>query len=368
MTPPNSLIGRIVHLRPFERFVGRAAVFGPIIALLLLLAFFPERYKATASMTPTDSASLGLSGALGQLGAIDNVFGNQAAVEVAVRLAKGVDVRDRVIEDTHLGDRMKGRDRVALQRWLDRHVDVRSIRGGIIVVEMKDRDPVLARDVVASYVRATQQQLTVISRRQTSYKREILRELVNDASTEFADAQAKFDAYRLRNGFADPRKSIEAIGDRIPMLEADIKGRQIALSAARQIYTDDNLTVKQQKAELAAVESQLATAKATAGQNPDTLGRLVTNSNQLYLLERELGISRALYDSYLRFLQGTAVEDLAATINVRVLEDAHIDTARQYYLPALVGALGFLLMWLAIEFYRLRPPIGERLEFRESHD
>lgn len=368
MTPPISLIGRLARLRLFERSVWRTGVFGTITVFLLLLGCFPERYKATSSFAPSDSASMGLGGAFAGLGAIANVFGNQAAIEVAQRVAKSVAVRDRVIADTNLGNRLPGRDRVALHRWLDRRVDIRSLRGGIIVVEMEDRDPVLARGIVASYIRATRQELTVIGRRQTNSKRELLRQLVSDAFTEFSQAQTRYDAFRLRNGYAEPRQSITAIGDRIPMLEAGIKGRQLALSAARQFYTDDNLTVKQQLAELSALESQLAAAKATADQGPDSLGKIVDNSNQLFYLERELGISRALYDSYMRYLQGTATEDITAATNIRVLEEAYIETDRQYYLPALVGGLAFLLLWMAIEFYRLRPPIGERLEFREAND
>lgn len=364
MTPVSSLIGRVVRLQELEHFRWRAAIFAPIIVLLLLLAVFPVRYKAIASMTPTDSASLGLSGALGQLGAINNVFGNQAAIEVAMRVAKSVYVRDRVIYEARLGSRLKGLDRVAMHRWLARHVDIRSLRGGIISVELVNSDPKLARNVVNAYVQATQEQLTLISRRQTSYKRQVLHQLVSDSLAEFNDAQSKYDQYRLSHGFADPRKSIEATGNRIPMLEAEIKGRQIALSAARQFYTDDNITVKQQLAELSALEGQLAAAKATAGKGSDNLGALVNESSQLYFLERELGISRALYDSYMRYLQGTAVEDLTASSSVRVLEDAYVETDRQYYLPALVGALAFLLLWSAIEFYRLRPPVGERLTLR----
>ena len=368
MTRPKSIIGELVGLRLFRRFVVRAAVFAPIILILLVMTFVPERYKATASFTPQDTASMGLSGALGQLGAIDNVFGNQAAVEIALRIAKSVDVADRVIAETGLDKRMEGKGRVALHRWLDKNVEIRSLRGGIITVQVQHRDPALSKALVGSYVRATRQELTEISRRQTKFKREILRNLVDDAWVEFSEAQARYDTFRLTRGMADPRKSLESISDRIPALEADIKGRQIALSAARQLYTDDNMVVKQQLAELAAVQRQLATAKATEDRGPDNLGRLVDNSNQLYLLERELGIARSLYDSYMRYLQGTAVEDATATGNVRVLEDAYVETARQKYLPALVGALAIFLLWMAIEFYRMRPPVGHRLETEALHD
>jgi hypothetical protein len=368
MTPPNSLIGRLVHLRIFQRFIVRAGLFGSLIAFLVLLAVFPERYEAAASMTPSDSTSLGLSGALGQLGAINSVFGNQAAIEVAMRVAKSVYVRDRVINETQLGLHMKGRDRIALHRWLDHHVDIRSLRGGIISIEMTDRDPNLARRIVEAYVQATQQQITLISRRQTTYKRQILRQLVADALTEFNQAQAKYDRYRLSHGYANPRQSIEIIGARIPALEEQIKSAQTSLTAARQFYTDDNLTIKQQLAELSALQGQLAAAKKTAENSPDSLGTVVDESGQLFFLERELSLSRALYDGYQRYLQGTAAEDLAATSSMRVLEDAYIDTARQYYLPALVGALGVFLLWMAIEFYRLRPPIGEHLQSWRADD
>jgi len=364
MTPRTSIIGRIVHLRLFSRLFGRALVFAPIIGILLLLSAFPERYEATASMTPTDSAGMGLSGTVGQLGAIDNVFGNQAAVEVALRMAKSVYVRDLVINDTHLSDRMRGLDHLALERWLGRHVEVRSLRGSIIVVELQDHDPVLARDIVANYVRDTQQQLAVVARRQTAYKREVLRTLVFDATNELADAQDKYDNYRLAHHYADPRTSMASIGDRIPTLEATIKARQVALSTARQAYTDDNIIVKQQMAELAALQGQLAAAKATTSQDDQSVGTAVGNSRELFLLERNLNVARVLYDNYMRYLQGTAVEDLTSTVSMRVIEQAYIDTRRQYYMPTLAGALAFFLLWMAIEFYRLRPPIGDPLEGR----
>jgi uncharacterized protein involved in exopolysaccharide biosynthesis len=367
MTRPRSIIGSVVGLKVFRHFGWRMAFFVPVIALFVVLAFVPERHKASGSFTPTDSASMGLSGALGQLGAINDVFGTQAAVEVAIRIANSVEVRDRVIAETGLARRMPGKSRVEMHRWLDKNVDIRSLRGGIIVVEIVNRDTKLANAIVASFIQATRDQLTTISRRQTAYKRDILRQLVSDSLKELADAQAKFDAFRLANRYADPRKSIEAISDRIPALEADIKGRQIALSAALKLYTPDNIVVKQQQAELAAVQSQLAAAKATEDRGGDSLGTVINNSNELFLLERELGIARSLYDSYMRYLQGTAVEDLTATGNVRVLEQANIDTTRQFYLPALVGALAVFLLWMAIEFYRLRPPVGERLNEEPRH-
>ena len=367
MNAPVTIIGRITHVRLLSRAWVRAAIFGTLIAVLLVLTFFPERHRAATSLTPTDPESLGLSGTLGQLGAINNVFGNQAAVEVAMRVGKSVYVRETVIDELKLEKRLAPKNRIEIHRWLQDKVDVRSLRGGIISIEMYDRDEDLARDIVGAYGRATQERLAEISRKQTAYKRDVLMKLVADASSRLQIAQSAYDQFRLRNRYADPRASMEAIGEQIPALEGAIKGKQVEIASAEKMFTDNNVALIQLRTQLAALQQQLAVAKATNPQREDSVGKLVTASSQLYKLERDLGTAKALYDSYMRYLQGTAVEDLTSTANVRVLEAPYVDTQRQLYLPALAGAIALFLLWVAIEFYRLRPPVGDRLTIRHVH-
>jgi uncharacterized protein involved in exopolysaccharide biosynthesis len=362
---PVTIVGRITHVRLLNRAVVRAAIFGTIIAVLLAFTFFPERHRAATSLTPTDPESLGLSGTLGQLGAINNVFGNQAAVEVAMRVAKSVYVRETVINELNLEKRLAPKNRIEIHRWLQDKIDIRSLRGGIITIEMLDQDEGLARDIVGAYGRATQERLAQISRKQTAYKRDVLMKLVADASTRLAVAQSAYDQFRLRNRYADPRASMEAIGEQIPALEGAIKGKMVEIAAAQKMFTEDNVNIIQLRAQLSALQQQLSVAKATNPQREDSVGKLVTASSQLFKLERDLGIAKALYDSYMRYLQGTAVEDLTSTANVRVLEAPYVDTQRQLFLPALAGAIAVFLLWMAVEFYRLRPPVGDRLIVRQ---
>jgi len=364
------MIGTLTHARLLQRFRIRAAIFSVLIALALIFTFFPERYRAAVTLTPTDPQSLGLSGTLGQLGAINNVFGNQAAVEVALRVARSEIARDYVIQKTHLANRLHQSERVKLHRWLDEKVTIRSLRGGIVLIEMQSGDADLARDIVSAFADATQQRLADISRKQTAYKREVLVQLVNEASQQLSLAQSRYDSFRLRNSAPSPLTAVEAVSIRIPQLEAEVKAKQVDLAAARQLYTDDNNVVRQLAAQLAALQRQLAQVKATSQGGDSTVGRAVSSSSQLFKLERDLGITRALYDSYLRYLQGTAVEDLTSTANIRILEPPFVDTQRQLWTPALALAILLGLLWAAIEFYRLRPPPGDRVisvESRQGH-
>jgi hypothetical protein len=358
MTPRHSLVGKVTNLRFLQKFHWRALLLGGAATVCLALAFFPERHLASSSFTPSDRDALGLSGTLGQLGAINSVFGNQAAVEVALRIGNSEAVADEVIANTRLKDRLASEGRVSLQRYLNDKVEVRSLRGGIIVIEMQDRNAALAEELVAAYQDAISNQLGEVSRRQTAYKRNVLLQLVRNASDELQVAQAAYDSFRLGNRYSEPRAAIAAIGSRIEMLEETIRARQIQLATARQAFTDNNLTVRQLTAEIAALQQQLTAARATSPDQAQGLGELVQNSTQLYRLERDLEVAKSLYDGYTRYLSGTAVEDLAADANLRLLEAPHVSSERQIWLPALALAIAIFLLWLAIEAYRLRPPPG----------
>lgn len=337
----------------------RRAVVAALLAICAVLTFFPERYRAALSLTPADPSSLGLAGTVSQLGALNSVFGNQSATEVSLKLGGSPYVRNKVADRLKL-DKQLGKSRTGTLRWLERKVDVRSIRGGIIQIEIKLSDGELGRKIVAAYGDAIREQLGIIGRNQTRYKREILLDLVGEASDQLEKAQTAYDAFRLDTRYSQPQAAITAIGERIPALEAAIKLKQVELKANREFATDDNMRVRQILAQIEALQKQLAEARSVSPDERNSVGRVVRQSTKADRLRRDLDISLTLYDSYKRFLQGTSVEDLTSTANMRILEPAYIDPARQYNLIPIVLGIFILLLGLALEFYTLRPPLQDR--------
>lgn len=356
MTRHPSLIGTLATIPSRSRRI----VFVVLILLCAVLTFFPERYRAAVTLAPSDPGSLGLSGALGQLGAANTVFGNQAAVEVSMRVAKSLYVRQIVIRELDLLKTMGFRNTIDASRWLDDNVEVRSLRGGIVQIETEQRDAELGRQLIEAYAKATRQRLAVINRSQTSYKRRVLELLVAQATNRLDRAQTAYDNFRLHTRYSDPGSAIAAIGDRIPALQAAIKAKEVELNAERQFATDDNMSVRQIVAQLEALHIQLANQQALNPVEENSVGRVVRQSTQGKLLERELYIAQGLYDSYSRFLQGTTVEDLTANASVRILEPPFVDTSRQLNFSFLILGGLIVSLALAIEFYALRPPLEMR--------
>ena len=356
-----SLIGKLSR-GPILRSNGwRRLVLALLIALCGFLSFFPEKYRAAVSLTPTDPASLGLSGTLGELGSSGGVFGNQAAIEVSLKVARSGYVRNTVAKKLDIENKLQ-KSRISSLRWLEQEVDIRSLRGGIIQFEIKLTDRVLAKQIIAAYSEAVREQLGVIAREQIAYKQRILTELVERASDRLAIAQAAYDVFRLQTRYSNPENAIAGIGDRIPRLEDALLNKKVELNTLREFATDDNMRVRQVLSEVEALDDELRRVRSASPTNENSLGQVVESSTKARKLKRELDVAQTLYDNYSRYLQGTPVENLTSSANIRILEPPYIDTSRQYnFLPMALGLI-ILLFGMAIEFYRMRPPLEDTAE------
>lgn len=336
----------------------RRAVVLLLLAVCTLLTLFPQRFRAVTSLTPSDPASLGLSGTLGQLGAVNSVFGNQAATEVSLKIAESPYVANAVMRQLDL-PKLLDRTPLKTQRWLDRRIDIRVMRGGIIQIETTLRDPKLGLMLVSAYTDQLRNRLSTVARNQTAYKRKVLIDLVLDSSKRLGAKQEVYDDFRRRTHYSAPEANIPDIGSRIPQLEGMIKGKQMELATARKFATRQNFTIMRLEAELAAIGQQLAEARSTSEGDPFAVGRVVRQSTQAERLKRDRDIALSLYLGYKRYLEGTAVEDLASDASIRLLEPAYIDPERQYnWTFVAIGAV-ILLGALALEFYTLRTPLGD---------
>lgn len=358
MTPRPSFMGRLSANAVMRHPWRRRIVLALAVLACLLASVFPQRYRAASTLTPTDPSSLGLSGALGQLGALNTVFGSQAAVEVSLKIGRSVFTRGVVIKQLKLIDRLGFSNEIEASRWLEDNVEIRSLRGGIVQIECTNRDAQLATDLVKAFTAALRDQLAKIALRQTEYKRDILIKLVSNANADLARTQEKYNNFRLTTRYSDPKFAIDSIGQRIPVLEAAIKAKEVELNAARQFATDDNMAVRQIIAQLDALKVQLKQLQDTNPGENNSIGLVVKQSTEADRLERELALAKSLYYSYRRFLEGTSVEDLTSAANIRVLEQPFIDTDRQYRMGPLALAMLLALLALAIEFYQLRPPLS----------
>jgi hypothetical protein len=365
LTPPPSILDRIAEFGWFRRARTRRLVFLGLAILCGLLTLFPRHYLAVVKLVPPETSTAGLSAVLGQLG------GNYAALlashqpaEINLTVARSFDVVRDVEKRLKLAGNRPGYG--SLNQTLvklDRKVDVRVLRGGILQIDVLDRDPVFAEQLVDTYASALRNRLTTLSRAQVDYKRQVLNNRFAEASQRLARAEAALTSFRRSNRLPAPEAQLGQAVSTLTGLEAEIQAKEVELQTALRFATPQNFNVKRIQSDISVLREQLRRARTqqTTQGLPTAAALAETNTRYLNLF-RELRFSQALYDSYTRYLEGSAIEDLTAEFNLQVIESSHIDPAYHFNMVGLGLLLLLGLVAVGSEFYVTAPPVRGKVK------
>ncbi|MBM6575414.1 hypothetical protein KCP91_03460 [Microvirga sp. SRT01] len=139
----------------------RRALFGVALAICAMLAFYPERHRAAVTLLVADPADRPARSFPDTR--------DRPVVQAVLRIARSIEVRQRVLRRLRLITRLDLADELTAQRWLDDHVVTRTMRGGIVQIEAALGDAAFARQIVAAYQVATQKRLGEIAAGQPSF-------------------------------------------------------------------------------------------------------------------------------------------------------------------------------------------------------
>lgn len=355
-----SLLDFVVLSRWFQDNWRRRAAFAVLLAILLVLSVFPRVYEASVKLAPQESNTAGLSAILSQLGGnYAALLGRSQPVEVDLAVARSFHVKRDVVRRLGIGDDKKPSEvREAILR-LDDRVDVRAMRGNLMEISVRDRDPDQAIAVASAYADAMQQRLAELSREATTNKRKILNQRFADAQDRLTRAENAVNSFRRINQLASPETQLTLATQQLSTLQGQLQAKQVQLQTALQFGTPQSVQVQALQAELRALQGQVD----AADRNVRTAGGLTAAGiapKALYFerLNRELKFSQALYDSYARYLEGAAIEDMTADYGVMQIEPPFLAPELQFNLIPLALLVVVILFGLVSEFIVMRPPPG----------
>ncbi|MBY9063484.1 hypothetical protein K7957_11135 [Sphingomonas yunnanensis] len=360
MTRPPFVLDRVMGLGWMRRPWLRRAVLAALLLLLGLLALFPRHYLAVVKLAPPESSAQGLSAVLGGLGGTYSSLLTSQPAEIDLAVARSYDVMRDVARQLGAvnGDTPPDEAAQAVRR-LDRDLDVRALRGGMLQIEMRDTDPRRAMSAVDAFATSLRRRLSTLSRQQITFKRGILNQRLAEASEGIQRAQQELTDFRRTNRLPAPQEQLSQSVLTLNTLEGTVQAKRAALATERRFSGPENYAVKRLEAEIAVAQRQLDVERSRQ-ENAATgsTASLVEINTRYADLLRNLTFAQSLYQSYIRYLEGSAVEELTAQYNLEKLESTHLDPYRQYNLIPLglfILVLGFAI---AAELYIVAPPAG----------
>ncbi len=367
MTRPPSIIDVVLGTRWARDPLRRRVTIAVVLILLAVLCVWPRHYLAQTELLPNEAGStlssvLGsASGTAGGVLAFGTLIGNHASpIESDLTIARSQSVLTDVVARLRREGRISG-DPERAEVQLRHKSDMEALRGGILKVSVVDKDPAFALAAVRNYVASLSERIAAITRVQAARKRAVTVSRLNAASVDLVQAQQALDRFRAANHLAAPEIQLGSAVSLVTGLQARLDAAEAQLRALQRFATPDNFQVQALTAEIAGLRDQLANAQAngTDAQGP-SVGGMTPVLTQYRNLYRNQLFAEAEYEIYRRYLGTVSVEDLAADINMDIVEPPYVDPERQLNTPA-VGALILALMLAALaEFYIAQTPAPRR--------
>jgi hypothetical protein len=334
-------------------------VAGLVCAILIV---FPRPYLARAKIVPQDTSATAASttsllGALGtgaqSIGSL--LTGGRPSNDLYLIIGRSDSVANDVIKSLNwVGPGRRFSSYRDAKLFLDRHVDVHLLLGGVMEIETKLYDPEDARAITSAYASALSRQLASFGRQIILNKQRIVARRFTDARDRVARAETALDAFRRANNLAEPEQQLGSELAQRAALEAQLQAKQVELQTLSQFRAPDSNEIASIRSDMQGLRAQIArTARpATSASGPNVAGLTVLSLRYLNLF-RELKFQQSIYDVYQRSSEQVEVEALASesASYIQVIDPAYLEPARQFNTWAIAAFLVIVLTAAFTEWY-----------------
>ena len=322
-------IARIDRLWDERKHLAKCAAWGAAVALLIAL-LIPSRYASTTRLMPPDSpggqsmamlASIAgkVGGNLASLGS--DLLGMNTSADLFAGVLQSRTVQNDLISKFDLRQVYGQRRWVDARRELERRTDVSIDRkSGILTIQVIDHDPARASLLAQEYVAQLNAVVTQLNTSSAHRERVFLEERLGQVKTELESSEKDFSQFSSKNGAIDIKEQGKAMVEAAAILEGQWIAAQTELQGLRQIYTDQNVRVREMQAREDELHRQLM---KMGGKQEPKVGE-PSKDDEFYPSLRKLPLLGVAYaDLYRRMrIEETVFETLTQQYEIAKVQEA----------------------------------------------
>jgi uncharacterized protein involved in exopolysaccharide biosynthesis len=323
-----------------RRWLGILIVCGTSVALVISL-LIPNEYTSTAQLMPLDpqtfsSASMlspltGMSSGLLASGAGGGLMNQKTPGATAIGVLTSPTVEDDVINRFDLR-RVYHRSlyldtRVKLAKNSTFEEDKKS---GIITISVTDHDRYRARDIAKAYIEELNKLVNSLSASSARRERIFLEERISTIKDSLDASSRRLSQFSSRNATVDPQREGESTIEAAEKLQGQLISAQGQLSGLKARYSDDNVRVREVRAEIGELQSQLRKLgglEENASSTDLKTDQILPSVRQLpllgytyYDLRRQVTMQETLYETLTKQYELAKVQEAKEIPPIKVLD------------------------------------------------
>ena len=344
-----------------RRWLAIAIGLGVLVAIGIAL-LIPNQYTSTAQLMPPDPLSLSTPSTLTALegpGSTVSGFGGslmsmRTPGQIAIGILASHTAQDDIINRFdlrriyHCKFYTDARQALAAQT-----VMAEDKKTGIISISVTDRDPHLARDLAKAYVDELDTLLNTVSTSSARRERIFLEQRLKSIKSDLDASSVALSQFSSRNATINPQGQGLALFDSVTRLQGELITAQSDLSGLKAMYGDDNVRVREARARIDELQSQLR-KMGTTGERADGSDQ---KSNQLYPsirelpilgvtysdLSRQLALQEGIYETLTKQYELAKVEEAKEIPTIKVLDEPELPERKSWPHRRVIAILGALV-------------------------
>lgn len=366
---------RALFLWGYRRLLFRVTAISLVLSVILSFLVIPKQYTSITSIMPPDSGSAGTmlmsalssKGGLGALGGLAaSLLHEHNSTALYISLLESGTIADHLINRFDLRKVYHKRYYIDTAKRLAHRTKITDDKkSGVITIKVEDTDPVRARDLTLAYLdelnRLVNQTSTSSARQERIFVERRLHEVQNDLE----NAQIELSDYSSKNTTVDITAQTRAMVDVGARLEGEIVAEQSGLESLRQVYTDDNVRVREAQARIGVLQRKLnelagTSAPATPTSSQQTAGELYPPLRQLPRLAvryadlyRRVKVQETVFELLTQQYEMARIEEAKDIPVVRVIDAPGIPEKKSFPPRVILSAVLTLLAFAATSAFLL---------------
>lgn len=361
----NSLDLLTIIARKKFYIVGIPLLAGIIAGGLSLL--MPNIYTGTASVLPPQQSQSGSSAILGQLGALGGMSGSALGLknpsDLYIGMLNSRTVADSIIERFKLQSVYDTKTLTDTRLTLSSSSTIGSGKEGIIVIDVKDKDPKRAAALANGYVEELQRLTQTLAITEASRRRLFFEKQLMQSKQLLVDAEVSLKVMQEKSGLIQLNGQAEALIKSSADLRAQIASKEVALSAMQTFATGSNPEYMRARQELVGLREQLKKMESGLNQGSGDLlvgsGRIPEAGLEYVRRVRDVKYAETIFELMSKQFEIAKLDEakdssIIQVLDVAIVPDKKSKPNRGVIVVSTILFVGILTMFwiLASEFLR----------------
>ena len=361
-----------------RRFLGKMLLYGLVICLVIAF-LIPTEYESTTQLMPPDqqsgstlaamsSLAGGGGGAMKALAGLGSMLGGgKTSGDLFVGVLGSETVEDDLITKFDLR-KVYGKKRLEdARKKLDGRTDISvDKKSEILKISVTDRSAQRATAMASEYVAELNRLMAQLNTSGSHRERVFLEARLDEVKQNLEDAENRFSQFASANGALDIDQQGRAMLEASSQLQGQAIAAETELQGLRQIYTDNNVRVKETQARIAELQHQLEKLRGNSG-TADTSSSQEDSSDALSYpsirklpqlgvgyadLMRQTKVDEAVYEALTQQYETAKIDEAKDLPTIKVLDPAQLPEQKSFPPRATITvaggvlALGLGIAWL----------------------